>query len=127
MSILSDNLKKIRKKLGLNQESVAQYLNISRPAYSQYETGNRNPDWNTIVKLADFFQVSTDCLLGRTAQKPENTTGNESALTEDQQALLDLYQQFNETQRAKFIGYGERVLEETAESLSDSIYKKNRS
>lgn len=123
MTILSTNLKRVRKDLGINQEAVAQYLNISRPAYSQYETGNRNPDWETISSLADFFHVSTDYLLGRTDAKETLNSSLLAPLPRDQQELLALYKKFSEKQRAQFLGYGERVLEE-AEKLPGSIYDK---
>ena len=126
MSVLSDNLRKLRKELGVNQDALAQYLNISRPAYSQYETGNRNPDWNTISRLADYFQVSADYLLGRTEIKDAVISNDGQFLTKEQLDLLDLYRQFTEQQRARFIGYGERVLEETSEFGAHSADKKKR-
>ena len=58
-------LKELRLKAGKTQRNVAEYLNVTREAYTQYETGVRRPDYVTLKKLADFFGVSVDYLLGR--------------------------------------------------------------
>jgi len=41
-------------------------LGITRPAYTAYEMGKRQPDYETLIKLADYFNVTVDYLLGRT-------------------------------------------------------------
>lgn len=61
----ADRLVALRKEKGLIQQDVANYLNITRPAYVQYEKGYSQPTNESIVKLADFFNVSTDYILGR--------------------------------------------------------------
>ncbi len=61
-----ENLQKIRKEKGIKQTEVAKYLNISRGSYSRYETGIRKVDPDTLLKLSEFFDVSTDYLLGNT-------------------------------------------------------------
>ena len=58
-------LKEIREQHGLKQDNVAEYLKISRPAYSRYETGERNPSIETLIKIADFYKISLDNLVGR--------------------------------------------------------------
>ena len=47
----------------VSQEELAAYLGVSRQAVGQYRQGRSAPDWKTIVKIADFFDVSTDYLL----------------------------------------------------------------
>lgn len=59
-------LKELRKKRNATQQEVADMLNITRAAYSNIENGKRDPDTETIVRLAQFFNVSTDYLLGLT-------------------------------------------------------------
>lgn len=56
-------LKELRTKMGVSQQVVADYLEITRQAYSNYETGNRTPDNETLLKLAEYFKVSVDFLL----------------------------------------------------------------
>jgi repressor LexA len=60
-----DRLKKLRTERGLLQSDVAEFLNIKTNSYSQWETGKREPDYSSLLKLADYFQVSVDYLLGR--------------------------------------------------------------
>lgn len=59
-------LKEIRKKRGITQLKLAMDLNISQNTISRYETGEREADYATLIRLADYFNVSTDYLLERT-------------------------------------------------------------
>lgn len=65
-------LKELRMQKGCNQTDVAKVLGITQQAYANYETEKRQPDNETLSKLADFFNVSVDYLLGRTdASSPD--------------------------------------------------------
>lgn len=77
--MISKRLKELRHEKNLLQKDIANYLNISTSAYGYYEQGKRNLDSDTIKSLADFFNVSTDYLLGRTDNK-EDYTSRESEL-----------------------------------------------
>lgn len=61
--MFKDNLKKLRKSKGITQDTIAQQLNISRPTYTRYETGEREPDYQMLKQIALFFNVSIDYLL----------------------------------------------------------------
>lgn len=62
---IGENLKSPRKSMGLTQQQVADKLNISRVNYTRYETNASNPDFQTLVALADFYDVSLDLIFGR--------------------------------------------------------------
>lgn len=62
---IKEVLKKLRKEKGITQEEISKILNISRGAYAKYETGANLPPAPNIKKLADFYGVSADYLLGR--------------------------------------------------------------
>ena len=64
-----ENIRSLRIDNGLTQKQVAQMLGISQNTYSQYEVGILNYPVDAIVKLADYYGVSTDYLLGRTNVK----------------------------------------------------------
>lgn len=66
MAHLGEIIAELRKDKHLLQKDLADYLNISVGTVSNYETGAHEPDFKTLCTLADFFQVSTDYLLGRT-------------------------------------------------------------
>ncbi|MBQ9885393.1 MAG: helix-turn-helix transcriptional regulator [Lachnospiraceae bacterium] len=63
--MLSQRIKELRIEHNYSQTYIAKHLGISRSAYSMYESGVRNPDCNTVTKLADMYNVSTDYILGR--------------------------------------------------------------
>jgi transcriptional regulator with XRE-family HTH domain len=61
-----DRLKKLREQRKLTQKQLGSAFNISHATINRYEKGQRQPDTEILDKLADFFDVSTDYLLGRT-------------------------------------------------------------
>lgn len=69
-------LAKLRKDKGVLQKEVATYLNVTVATISNYEKGVHAPDLNTLIMLADFFDVSTDYLLQRTEYKSSIDTLN---------------------------------------------------
>lgn len=62
---LNNRLRELRKEKGLTQIELAKLLNVSDRSVGFYETGERDPDTDTLKKLADIFGVSIDYLLGR--------------------------------------------------------------
>lgn len=56
----------------ITQDELAGQLNIPRGTYAHYEIGKREPDNSMLLKIAEFFNVSTDYLLGRTEDKNYN-------------------------------------------------------
>ncbi|WP_251393100.1 helix-turn-helix domain-containing protein [Mediterraneibacter agrestimuris] len=59
-----ENLKEARIKSGLSQKEVSENIGVAKSTYSLYESGNREPNVNTIKKIADVLNVSADTLLG---------------------------------------------------------------
>ena len=59
------NLKEIRIERQKKQIEVAEAMNVVPATYSSWETGKTEPDLNKLTQLADYFQVTTDYLLGR--------------------------------------------------------------
>lgn len=64
-------LRKERTSLGLNQVEFAKIFNVTKQTVSNWENGNRNPDSATLSKMADYFEVTVDYLLGRTDKRQE--------------------------------------------------------
>ena len=58
--------KQFRLNKQLNQPEIAKILNVTKGTVSNWENGNRFPDNDMLVKIANFFECSTDYLLGRT-------------------------------------------------------------
>ena len=59
-------LKDLRKKNGISQLKLAMDLNTNQNSISRYENGVREADYATLIKFADYFNVSIDYLLERT-------------------------------------------------------------
>lgn len=68
------NLRDIRKERGKTQKQIAKLLGISQQSYSAYENGVSQPPRDALIKLAEYYQVSTDYLLDRT-NLPTSTQG----------------------------------------------------
>jgi transcriptional regulator with XRE-family HTH domain len=65
MSVFGERFKQLREQRELSQIEIAKHLGIVNSAISQYETGKRIPDHDMLEKIANFFAVSVDFLLGR--------------------------------------------------------------
>ncbi len=108
MKGLGFRLKKAREQKNLNQIEVAKKLGISNGTLSGYERDYRDPDTETLFKLADIYDVSVDYLLGRTNNPNPNQFDNEPNLA--------------------FIDGGENLSEDEIEYLKESleIYRKRK-
>ena len=67
MFSLNENIKKLRMAKGLNQVEFAKSLSVTKQCVSNWENDNVIPSIEMLCKIADFFEVSTDYLLGRTS------------------------------------------------------------
>ena len=56
-------LKKLRNARNVTQQELADYLSVTRPTIAGYETKGKEPDYNTLFRIASFFDVSVDYLL----------------------------------------------------------------
>lgn len=66
---LSERLHSIRKERMLTQTDAAKAAGISMKSYCRYESGEREPTASVLVRIADFYNVTTDYLLGRSDEK----------------------------------------------------------
>lgn len=111
---LSNNLYKYRKSYGYTQRKLSQCLNISRQAYSNYETGRRYPDLDILIRLAEFYHITIDQLVhqpfsARNSMVKERSTpyvtATDSAqrnflyLTEEELRLIMNYRETTDTKR----------------------------
>lgn len=72
MATFSDRLKELRKEKGLTQKDLAKVLYVNQSAISKYELGTNSPENKFLVQLADYFNVSTDYLLGKSDIRTNN-------------------------------------------------------
>lgn len=65
-----ERLKQLRTAAGMTQQDVARLLGVDRTTYVKYENGNSDPSTATLVRLADYFGVSVDYLIGQKEKAP---------------------------------------------------------
>jgi transcriptional regulator with XRE-family HTH domain len=71
--VFGDRLRMLREEKELSQEELVKHFEVDRATISRYEKGNRQPDFSTSDKLADYFNCSVDYILGRSDQRrPED-------------------------------------------------------
>ncbi|MED4601685.1 helix-turn-helix transcriptional regulator [Paenibacillus validus] len=85
---IGDRIALLREKFKLTQEELSKKIDISRASLSHYEKNRREPDYDTIVKLADLFKVSLDYMTGRT-EDPQRTLDPDIRSFVDQLELSD--------------------------------------
>lgn len=99
-----EQLRELRTAKGVSQQVVADYLEITRQAYSNYENGNRDPDNETLLKLAEYFGVTVDYLL----------RGKENAPTQEGERQVS-----DQEIRAAFFGGADDLSEEEMSAMWD--------
>ena len=70
---LVDNLRRLRDEHNYTQLQLSKKLNISRQAYSNYETGKRIPDLDILLRLTDIYGISLEDLIARPFTRMSNT------------------------------------------------------
>lgn len=102
--MLSKILKQERNKKGLSQMAFAKLFGVSQQTIGSWETNRTSPDLESLSKLANFFNVSIDYLLGLTdipetidtyiaKQKQTNKQSAENPYNADEQELIQLYRE----------------------------------
>lgn len=102
-------LRELRESRNLNQQYVASYVSVSQTMISKYELGQAEPDIQTIIKLAGFFRVSVDYLLGLSDNKLNVSSDGLSAAERD---ILFNFKRLNEVQKAKAQAYIQGLLQD---------------
>jgi transcriptional regulator with XRE-family HTH domain len=108
--MLSKRLKQLRDEINLTQEELAKLLNLSRGTYAHYELGKRQPDYDTLMSIANFFEVSVDYLLGNSDSRNSNTSDEivtkafslKEGVTELPQEALDQIDEYIRLMKLKY-------------------------
>ena len=120
-TIFSRRLTQLRRNNGMTQKQIAQSLSIDRSTYAYYELDNTKPDFETLVRISNIYQVSLDYLLGQSdspspkvvvVKEPDATYGDAltqpipfSGLSEDEQSFIIMYRQMDDQQRRSMLEY----------------------
>lgn len=106
--MFAETLKTLRKSKGLTQIQLAQELKVANGTIGMWETGKREPDFDTLSVLSDYFGVSYDYLLSSDIKKspPAEAEGGKK------QELFNLIDQMNEETLGKFAGIAKVLLQD---------------
>ena len=97
-------LAELRKKANISQASLAKKFKVTQHTVSRWETGDREPDNETLTKLADFFGVTIDYLLGRDIQETKNDLSADESKKVDE--IYEIYDKLSDEAKEKLRGYG---------------------
>ncbi len=115
MSKLSKRIKFLREELSLTQKDCSEFLGISQTNLSQFENGSRTPSDEIKIKIADFFKVDLDYLMGRT-DIPNHIKEDKLDISE---SIKDLDYTLEHTHN--LVLHGEILDDETKKLLQSSI------
>ena len=90
MNRFSERLRYLRKINGVTQAELSRYLGYGYTAVSNYENAEHQPDYNTLMKIAEYFNVSADYLLGNTDNPQSIRADMDSQLSEALQIYTKL-------------------------------------
>ena len=110
---ISKVLKDLRTQKGLTRQQLSDTLDLKERTYLKYETGEARPPYETLIKLADYFNVTTDYLLGRNAPPPvtlEKLLADKKDMSEMEKRFILVYVQLDKKHREAFV----KALEEAA-------------
>ncbi len=115
--LFGERLRNLREIRDMTQEAVATELGMSRGMLSNYELGKREPDYLMLCKLASYYCVSVDYLLGRTSIPESKECFNEPRL----QRIMNYYLTCPEMSRQDLESYVELL------KLRDNVEKDHKS
>ena len=73
--VLNEKIKELRTSTGISQVALAAELGVTKQCVSNWENDNIQPSVEMLIKLADYFEVSTDELLGRSSESALSLDG----------------------------------------------------
>lgn len=119
-------IRELRVDCGLQQKQIAQDLHLSKQVYSNYELGQREPSIDMLGKLADYFGVTVDYLIGRDdkAQAEPFKTKKSPALSEEDEAMLNTYLELSDDSK-RVVRYTVNMYAKSENINIDNIEKRS--
>lgn len=94
-----ENLKKLRAERKVSQEALGNIIGVSQQAVNKYENHNTEPDIATLIKIADYFNVSVDYLIGNTTERHKCESVTEYELNAEEQLFVESFRQIDDTEK----------------------------
>ena len=109
-------LKELLEQQDITQKHLAKSLDMSPSALSNYIQGNREPDYNTLIRIADYFHVSTDYLL-------DHSHG--ASYGHEEEALLHIFRSLTNEQKEFYLEQGKIFLRQNRKKESSLFPNRN--
>lgn len=111
------NIKNLRKQINKTQEEVAKDLNLQKQTFQNYELGKRKPDIETLIKIANYFNVSLDYLCGR---QNKNLIFADS-LSDKKKELINMIKELNDDETLIAIGFVAKLANKPIDEVIQKI------
>jgi len=95
-----ENLRKLRDRHDMTQEALGKLLNVTQSTIAYYESGKKQPTLETLIIIANYFEVSTDFLLNRT-----NVVSTASEISKSDSELLNKINKLSDENRKEIESY----------------------
>ena len=115
--MFSIRLKELRQKHNLSQREFAEILKVSTGTVGNWEVGMREPDFKTLIKIANFFNVSCDYLLDRFSTDDEDENKIRVSISDTEQELLSQFRIINK----KFGSVGQEAIITITKVMNNTV------
>ena len=109
---LGETLKKLLEQHNISQKELARDLFITPSTLGNYIQNTREPDYNTLIKLADYFHVTIDFLLG-------HITGD--GLTQEETLLINTFRALTDEQKEFYLEQGKIFIKQNNKKTSSTL------
>ena len=93
------NLRKLREEKGVTQKHLADVISVSQQSINKYENHNIEPDIDTLIKMADYFETSVDYIVGHSKIRRKIEIVNSYDLNAEEAKLVEDYRKLSNKQR----------------------------
>ena len=93
MSQILKRLRFLRERAGISQKALAEQIGVSQQSINKYENHNIEPDIETLIALADFFDTTVDYLIGRCEESTAGKINSVIELSSQEYTLICKYRQ----------------------------------
>ena len=94
------NLKKLREDASISQKALADAIGVSQQSVNKYENHNIEPDIETLIRIADFFETSVDYLIGHTSVRRKIEEVHIFELNDRESKVMEQYRTLTAKQKS---------------------------
>ena len=94
-----ENLRKLREEASVSQKQLAESIGVSQQSINKYENHNIEPDIETMIRIADYFNTSVDYLIGHTNLRRKIEATHAYELNTDERCVIEAYRKLSRKQK----------------------------